>query len=100
LFGVITFSPINYQKMHDAPTNYQIDQNRAFNYHSYMFRPLPSVKVVKIDNQPIMCASRAFLMNFLPLLPSSPSFLSYSISLSLSLSLSSLQHLYPSLIFL
>jgi hypothetical protein len=42
--------------------------------------------MVKIDSQPVMCASHAFLMNFLPLLPSSPSFLSYSISLSLSLS--------------
>jgi hypothetical protein len=30
--GVITFSPMNYQKMHDAPINYQLGQNRAFNY--------------------------------------------------------------------
>jgi hypothetical protein len=30
--GVITFPPMNYQKMCDAPMNYQLDQNRAFNY--------------------------------------------------------------------
>jgi hypothetical protein len=44
-----------------------------------MFRPFSSVRVIKIDGQPIMCASRAFLMNFLSLLPSSPSFLSHSL---------------------
>jgi hypothetical protein len=30
--GVIIFSPMNYQKMCDASMNYQLDQNRAFNY--------------------------------------------------------------------
>jgi hypothetical protein len=63
-----------------------------------MFRPLLLVRMVKIDNQPVLCTSRAFLMNFLPLLPSSPLFLSHSLSFSIACSLSSLQHLYPSLI--
>jgi hypothetical protein len=58
--------------------NYQLNQNRAF-YYSYIFRHLPSVKVIKIDDQAVICTSRIFLMNFLPLLPSSPSFLSHSL---------------------
>jgi hypothetical protein len=64
-----------------------------------MFHPLPSVKVVKIDGQPVMCALCAFLMNFLHLLPLSPSFLSHTlIFLDRFLSFSSLQHLYPFII--
>jgi hypothetical protein len=34
---------MNYQKMRDAPMNYQLDQNRAFNYQRQLFSPIPSV---------------------------------------------------------
>jgi hypothetical protein len=30
---------MNYQKMSDAPMNYQLDQNRAFNYQRQLFSP-------------------------------------------------------------
>jgi len=33
-----------------TPTNYQLDQNRAFNYQRQQFSPLPSVKGVKIND--------------------------------------------------
>jgi hypothetical protein len=42
---------MNYQKMRDAPMNYQLDQNRAFNYQRQPFSPLPSVKGVKTNGQ-------------------------------------------------
>jgi hypothetical protein len=51
VLGVITFSPMNYQKMRDAPMNYQLGQNRAFNYQRQPFSPLPSVKGVKTNGQ-------------------------------------------------
>jgi len=35
---------MNYQKMRDAPMNYQLDQNKAFNYQRQPFFPIPSVK--------------------------------------------------------
>jgi hypothetical protein len=38
---------MNYQKMRDAPMNYQLDQNRAFNYQRQQFFPLPSVREIK-----------------------------------------------------
>jgi hypothetical protein len=38
---------MNYQKMRDAPMNYQFDQNRAFNYQRQQFSPLPLVRGVK-----------------------------------------------------
>jgi len=38
---------MNYQKMCDAPMNYQLDQNRAFNYQRQPFFSLPSVRGVK-----------------------------------------------------
>jgi hypothetical protein len=50
-FGVIIFSPMNYQLLRKAPTNYQLDQNRAFNYQRQPFSPLPSVKGVKTNGQ-------------------------------------------------
>jgi hypothetical protein len=59
--------------------NYQLDQNRAFNYQSYSFSPLPSVKRVKSNGQCIMWESCAFLMYFLLILPSSSSVLSLSL---------------------
>jgi hypothetical protein len=31
---------MNYQKMCDAPMNYQLDQNRAFNYQRQPFFPI------------------------------------------------------------
>jgi hypothetical protein len=34
---------MNYQKMRDAHMNYQLDQNKAFNYQRQLFSPLPSV---------------------------------------------------------
>jgi hypothetical protein len=37
---------MNYQLLQIPPTNYQLDQNRAFNYQSYTFSPLPSVRGV------------------------------------------------------
>jgi hypothetical protein len=50
--------------------NYQLDQNRAFNYHCYRFFPHSSVKGVILDGQHVMCASHAILMIFVRLLPS------------------------------
>jgi len=41
----------NNQKMRDAPMNYQLDQNRVFNYQRQPFFPLPSVKWVKTNGQ-------------------------------------------------
>jgi hypothetical protein len=61
---------MNYQLLQIPPTNYQLDQNRAFNYHSYILCPLPSVKVVKIDGQRVMCDLRAVQAFFTPLLSS------------------------------
>jgi hypothetical protein len=52
---VITFFPMNYQKMRNAPMNYQLDQNRAFNYQRQQFSPIPSVKGVKTNGQRVMC---------------------------------------------
>jgi hypothetical protein len=46
---------MNYQKMRDAPMNYQLDQNRAFNYQRQPFSPLPSVRGVKRNSQRVMC---------------------------------------------
>jgi hypothetical protein len=42
---------MNYQKMRDALMNYQLDQNRAFNYQRQPFSPLPLVKGVKTNDQ-------------------------------------------------
>jgi len=53
IIGIIIFSLINYQEMRDAPTNYQLDQNRAFNYHNYILCPILSIRVVKIDDQQV-----------------------------------------------
>jgi hypothetical protein len=62
--GVITFSPMNYQKMCDAPMNYQLDQNRAFNYERQPFPPHPSVKVVKTNGQRVTWPSHAVFSSF------------------------------------
>jgi len=35
--------------------NYQLDQNRAFNYQRQPFFPLPSVRGVKRNSQRVMC---------------------------------------------
>jgi len=35
--------------------NYQLDQNRAFNYQRQPFSPLPSVRGVKRNSQRVMC---------------------------------------------
>jgi hypothetical protein len=70
---------MNYQLLHKFPMNYQLDQNRASNYHSYSFFPLLLVKRVKFNGQRVMCESRAFLMYFLPILPLSSSVLSLSL---------------------
>jgi hypothetical protein len=35
--------------MRNAPMNYQLDQNRAFNYQRQPFSPIPSVKGVKTN---------------------------------------------------
>jgi hypothetical protein len=42
---------MNYQKMCDASMNYQLDQNRAFNYQRQSFFPRPSVRGVKRNSQ-------------------------------------------------
>jgi hypothetical protein len=72
---------MNYQLLYKFPINYQLDQNRASNYQSYSFFPLPSVRWVKSNGQCVMCESRVFLIYFLPILPSSSSVLSLSLSL-------------------
>jgi hypothetical protein len=46
---------MNYQKMRDAPMNYQLDQNRKFNYQRQPFFLLLSVKGVKRNSQRVMC---------------------------------------------
>jgi len=38
---------MNYQLLRKAPTNYQLDQNRAFNYQTQPFSPIPSVRGLK-----------------------------------------------------
>jgi hypothetical protein len=38
---------MNYQKMCDAPMNYQLDQNRAFNYQRQPFFPFRQLKGLK-----------------------------------------------------
>jgi hypothetical protein len=38
---------MNYQLLCKAPTNYQFDQNRAFNYQTQLFSPLPSIRGLK-----------------------------------------------------
>jgi hypothetical protein len=38
---------MNYQLLRKAPTNYQLDKNRAFKYQIQLFSPLPSVKGLK-----------------------------------------------------
>jgi hypothetical protein len=48
---VITFSPMNNQKMCNAPVNYQLDQNRTFNYQRQPFSPIPLVREVKRNSQ-------------------------------------------------
>jgi hypothetical protein len=42
---------MNYQKMRDAPMNYKLNQNRAFNYQKQPFFPIPPVKGVKTNGQ-------------------------------------------------
>jgi uncharacterized protein (DUF1499 family) len=37
--------------MRNAPMNYQLDQNRAFNYQRQLFFSLPSVKGIKRNSQ-------------------------------------------------
>jgi hypothetical protein len=49
--------------------NWQLDQNKIFNYHIYRFSLIPLVKDVILDGQPITCASHAFLLSFLTILP-------------------------------
>jgi hypothetical protein len=44
---------MNYQKMGDAPMNYQLNQNRAFNYQRQPFFFFLSVKGVKTNGQRI-----------------------------------------------
>jgi len=48
---VITFSPHELPKNARCPMNYQLDQNRVFNYQRQPFSPLPSVRGVKINSQ-------------------------------------------------
>jgi hypothetical protein len=55
---------MNYQKMRDAPMNYQFDQNRAFNYQIQQFSFLPSVKEVKTNGQRVTWPSHAVLPSF------------------------------------
>jgi len=38
---------MNYQKMRDAPLNYQLDQNRAFNYQRQPFSPFRQLEGLK-----------------------------------------------------
>jgi hypothetical protein len=38
---------MNYQLLRKASTNYQLNQNRAFNYQTQPFSPLPSVRGLK-----------------------------------------------------
>jgi hypothetical protein len=45
---------MNYKKMRDAPMNYQLDQNRAFNYQKQPFSPFLPVKGVKTNGQQVM----------------------------------------------
>jgi hypothetical protein len=42
---------MNYQLLRTAPTNYQLDQNKAFNYQRQPFSLLSSVKGVKTNSQ-------------------------------------------------
>jgi hypothetical protein len=68
-FGVITFSPMNYQKMRNAPMNYQLDQYRAFNYQRQSFSPLPSIKGFKTNGQRVTWPSHAVLSSFSSFFP-------------------------------
>jgi len=52
---VITFFSHKLPKNAQCPMNYQLDQNRAFNYQRQPFSPLPSVKGVKTNGQRVMC---------------------------------------------
>jgi len=38
---------MNYQKMRDAPMNYQLDQNRVFNYQRQQFFPFRQLEGLK-----------------------------------------------------
>jgi hypothetical protein len=60
---------MNYQKMRNAPTNYQLDQNRAFNYQRQLFSPIPSVKGAKTNGQRVTWSSHAVLPSFSSFFP-------------------------------
>jgi len=53
--GNYLFFSKNYQKMHDTPMNYQLNQNRVFNYQRQPFSPIPLVRGVKRNSQRVMC---------------------------------------------
>jgi hypothetical protein len=55
---------MNHQKMHDAPMNNQLDQNRAFNYQRQPFFSLPLVKGVKTNGQRVTWPSHDILPSF------------------------------------
>jgi len=55
---------MNYQKMRDAPMNYQLNQNRAFNYQKQSFSHHPSVKWVKTNDQRVTWPSHTVLSSF------------------------------------
>jgi hypothetical protein len=55
---------MNYKKMRDAPMNYQLDQNRAFNHQRQPFSLLPSVKGVKTNGQRVTWPSHSVLPSF------------------------------------
>jgi hypothetical protein len=38
---------MNYQKMRDTPMNYQLDQNKAFNYQRQPFSPIRQLEGLK-----------------------------------------------------
>jgi hypothetical protein len=55
---------MNYQLLGKAPINYQLDQNKAFNYQRQPFSPIPSVRWVITNGQRVTWLSYAVLLSF------------------------------------
>jgi len=74
---------MNYQKMRDAPMNYQLGQNKGSNYQLFIFCPIPSVRPVNMDGIcrfwtlilikrqkcPQLIKKMLFYFHFLPIFP-------------------------------
>jgi hypothetical protein len=60
---------MNYQLLHKFPMDYQLDQNKAFNYQSYHFPPFRQLEVLNPTVNPSRDQHMRFYYNFFQFFP-------------------------------